>query len=157
MSSAYAIPAILALMFLIGGPLYLISKAVDRRRARKAEAWRMSPEGVQHHATIASLHRDSIGPLSSDEHEALLFNVLWMTSHQGAITWEGIIAQVAGARQMVRESPGILPWQTSAELDEEATEPDTNGTDIPTVHVDGEAPTSRPTEPALGPQPARRH
>ena len=157
MNSAYAIPAVLTLMFLIGGPLYLIGKAVDRRRARRAEAWRMSPEGIQHHATIAALHRDSIGPLSFDEHEALLFNVLWMTSHQGAITWEGIIAQVAGARQMVRESPGILPWQTSAEPVEERAEPDTRGSDIPTVPVNGEATTSLAAENESGPQPAHRH
>ena len=157
MNSEYAIPALLALMFLIGGPMYLIGKAVDRRRARKAEAWRVSPEGIQHHATVASLHRDSIGPLSFDEHEALLFNVLWTTSHQGGITWEGIIAQVAGARQMVRESPGILPWQTAAEPAEEMTQPNPSIADVPSAHENGESTASASTETELGPQPVRRH
>lgn len=157
MNSDFAIPALLALVVLIGGPIYLVGKAVERRRAGKAEAWRLSPEGIQHHATVAALHRDSIGPLSLDEHEALLFNVLWMTSHQGAITWEGIIAQVAGARQMVRENPGILPWQTAAEPADETTQPDSSFGDNPPVQKDGEAAASLSTESELGSPPTRRH
>ncbi|QYF74882.1 hypothetical protein [Cryobacterium sp. PAMC25264] len=157
MNTDYAIPALLALMVLIGGPMYLIGKAVDRRRARKSVAWRASREGIQHHATVASLHRDSIGPLSFDEHEALLFNVLRMTSHQGAITWEGIIAQVAGARQMVRESPGILPWQSAGEPAEETTKPDPEiGVNL-SVHESAEATASLSTETEIGPRAPRRH
>lgn len=44
----------------------------------------------------------SLGPLSLEEHQALLFNILWVSSHQGAIDWPNIVAQTAGARHMVR-------------------------------------------------------
>ena len=68
------IAVVLCLLVLIGGPAYLIGKAVERRRARKAEAWLLSPAGFQHHAMVTSSHVDSLGPLSFAEHEALLFN-----------------------------------------------------------------------------------
>ena len=69
-----AIADVLCLFVLIGGPAYLIGKAVERRRARKAEAWWLSPAGFQHHAMVTSSRVDSLGPLSFAEHEALLFN-----------------------------------------------------------------------------------
>jgi hypothetical protein len=97
------------MMFLIGGPLYLIGKAMERRAARKAKAWAISPAGLEHHTTVAGLRVDSLGPLSQREHDALLCNILFMTSLQGSITWEGVVAQTAGARQVARHYPNGLP------------------------------------------------
>jgi hypothetical protein len=131
MNTDFAIPALLALMVLIGGPLYLISKAVDRRRAREAEAWRLSTAGFQHHAEIATARVDSLGPLTLEEHQALLFNLLWVSSHQGAVGWDEIVAQTGAARQMVRHHLNSLETETGdhpapedAEDEEQATTPE---------------------------------
>lgn len=114
MNTDYALPALLALLVLIGGPMYLIGKAVDRRRARKAEEWRLSAAGFQHHAEVASARVDSLGPLTLEEHQALLFNLLWVSSHQGAVDWDGIVAQTGAARQMVRDHLNRLAADTDA-------------------------------------------
>lgn len=100
---------VLVLMVLIGGPLYLVSQAIERHGQKKAAKWKASAEGIQYDAAVASMRMDSLGPLSPLEHEALLFNILWVTTSQGAISWEGIVAQAAAARQMARDHPEGLP------------------------------------------------
>lgn len=122
-----AIAAILCVLFLVGGPIYLIGKAVERRKARKAEEWRLSDAGYQHHAAIASARVDSLGPLTFAEHEALLFNLLWVSSHQGAIGWDGIVAQTGAARQMVRDHLNSLAKDTDTAAADEALAPETAG------------------------------
>lgn len=59
-----------------------------------------------------------------------------MTSLQGSITWEGIVAQTAGARQVARHYPNGLPWltETGAGIPE-GSEPES---DSPDAKVDRE-------------------
>jgi hypothetical protein len=114
------IAAILAVLILVGGPIYLVVKAVERRKVRKAEEWRLSTPGFQHHAEIASARIDSLGPLSLEEHQALLFNLLWVSSHQGAVGWEGIVAQTGAARQMVRDHLNSLATDADEAADSDA-------------------------------------
>lgn len=131
---------VVGLMLLIGGPLYLVSKAVERHSERKAEAWRVSPAGIQHHAEIAAMRVDSLGPLSLEEHQALLFNILWVSSHQGSIDWPHIVAQTSGARQMVRHH---LEGLAAADAKPEATEIPIHGSNGPDgVRTDETKPTS---------------
>ena len=106
---------VVVMMILIGGPLYLVGQAMERRAARKAKAWSTSPAGIQQHATVARMRIDSLGPLSQREHDALLYNILFVTSFEGSVTWEGIIAQTAGARQAARHYPNGLPWLADAD------------------------------------------
>ena len=115
MTPGHVTTIVVVLMFLIGGPLYLIVKGIERGAARKAKAWSASPAGMEQHATVAMMRVDSLGPLSQREHDALLYNILFVTSFQGSITWEGIVAQTAGARQAARHYPNGLPWLTDAD------------------------------------------
>jgi hypothetical protein len=108
------IAVILCVLILVGGPTYLVGKALERRKVRKGEEWRLSAAGFQHHAEIASARVDSLGPLTLEEHQALLFNLLWVSSHQGAVGWEGIVAQTGAARQMVRDHLNSLAVDADA-------------------------------------------
>lgn len=152
MTPAQVTTIVVGLMVLIGGPLYLVGKAMERRAARKAEAWSISPAGLQRHAVVAMSRLDSLGPLSKKEHEALLHHILFTTSVHGSITWEGIIAQTAAARQVARRYPHGLPWLTDPDTEgAEVDENDTNTPEVPVHSGDSDVPTEE-QEVSAGPR-----
>ncbi len=151
MTPAQVTTIVVGLMILIGGPLYLVGKAMERRTVRKAKAWSVSPAGLQQHAAVAMSRVDSLGPLSQKEHEALLYNILFMTSFQGSISWDGIIAQTAAARQVARQYPKGLPWLTDSNAENpQGASGDTNdpeataGGSDPEVSTGERDPAARP-------------
>jgi hypothetical protein len=100
---------LLGIAFLIGGPWWLISNAIERRRARRAVALAAREAAAIDHVAITDIRMDAIGPLSEAELLVLLRLTLWVTSMNGAATWQEISLQAAMARRIVRENPDGWP------------------------------------------------
>ena len=78
---------------------------------------------MKHNEMLAQMNRDSLGPLNLDEYEALLVNILWSINMRGAIDWEGVVAQTAISRRVVRDQVNLLAPGIAAASEPANTQP----------------------------------
>ncbi|WP_150307202.1 hypothetical protein [Planctomonas psychrotolerans] len=93
------------LLILVGGPIWLIGNAVERRRERQAAQADATAAAAIDHTEIADFRYDTLGPLSEAELQALLRLTLFTMSKDGSVTWSETLDNMTVARRIVREHP----------------------------------------------------
>lgn len=103
MTSDSVLLVLLTIAILIGGPWWLISNAIGRRRARRALRTAATEAAKVDHGSVAEFLVDALGPLSDSERSTIFPLLAKVWSENGFLTWNDVVTQAALARRIERE------------------------------------------------------